>query len=113
MSNPALLLVSVVSQAGQYWTFQAVLASWKLFKSHLTSPYWPELSIHSIGKVKLKRTRIYFPFRHFLREEECSLFILGEAISEVSTLLSPSHLLMSHRNSLVRTEKSFGSDLGE
>ena len=36
MSNPGLLLVSVVSQAGQYWTFQAVLASWKLFKSHVT-----------------------------------------------------------------------------
>ena len=82
-------------QVGLNWTFQAVVGSWKFLKSHVTILAWALNTFNWQSKIE-KNTEFIF-FRHFPGEEECSLFILGEAISEVSTVLSPCQL--SHRNS--------------
>ena len=66
MSKPGLLLVSV---GAVNIGLQAVLGSWKLFKSH-SRHRRPGLSIHSIGKLTLKRTENLFSL-DISREEEC------------------------------------------
>ena len=90
-SNPGLLLVSGRSELD----FSSCCCSWKFLKSHVTMLAWALNTFNCQSRIE-KNTEFIF-FRHFLGEEECSLFILGEAISEVSTVLSPCQL--SHRNS--------------
>ena len=77
---------------------------------NLTSPCWPEFSIHSIGKVKLKRTQNLFSLDISLEKRSVHCSYLVRPLVKSARCC---HLLMSHRNSLVRTEKSFGSELGE
>ena len=68
-------LVPALSQGGQYWTFQGVLSSGKLFKSHCTdlaSQY-----LHSIGKLRLKRRQNLFSLDIFQekRSVHCSYLV--------------------------------------